>query len=878
MPREGPSRNTDPSRGSASPKDWAAQVRRHGGDPERLPYAIRSMIANLAAGEGGDADIARLAAFGRHTGEGVSLRVTRVILPDSSGIPALQDLAALRDAVARAGGRPEAVSPAIPVDVVVDHSLIVDRAGDGAALAANMARELERNAERYRFLRWAEGAFDNLRVFPPGSGIIHQVNLEHLAQVIVHRDGRPGPEFVLGGDSHTTMVNALGVMGWGVGGLDAEAAALGLPYTFGLPEVVGVRLEGRLRPGVTTTDAVLTVTEVLRREGVTAAFVEFFGPGAAALGLAERATLANMAPEYGATMGFFAIDAGTIAYLAETRGPAMAEAVERDARALGLLRADAGASVAYPRVIGIDLSAVGASVAGPRRPQDRMDLAEVAGDFERRLSLPVAEGGFGRPAVEDGDGDVVIAAITSCTNTSNPRVMLAAGLLARNAVARGLRVPAHVKTSFAPGSRAVTAYLAAAGLMEPLEALGFDVVGYACTTCGGKSGPLAAAVEAAPAGERVLAAVLSGNRNFEGRIHRRVRANYILSPPLVVAYALAGSVRTDLTRAPLGQDAEGRPVMLSELWPDEAEIAALLPLSRGPELMAEAYGARLDEARALWARLEAPGGPRFPWDAGSEYLVAPPFFAPEGRLPPLPDRLEGARALGLYGDSLTTDHISPGGEIPPESPAGEYLIAAGIAQAGFNTYVGRRGNHHVMTRATFANLRIRNLLVPGREGWWTRHLPSGEVMTVFDCARRHAAEGVPMVVLAGRDYGMGSSRDWAAKGTALLGVRAVLAAGFERIHRANLVAMGVAPLLLPAGKDPGGLGLDGTESFTLEGFGAALAEGAPVRVLARHDSGRVLRFEGRLDVVTPAERALLAAGGMPRAVLERYGAVAEAGA
>ncbi|MCB9959029.1 MAG: aconitate hydratase AcnA [Rhodospirillaceae bacterium] len=858
--------------------DIAAAARRHARPVEELPYALRVLLENLErqgltrpTATVTEADLAAVVAFEDHAGRGLALAVPRVILPDSSGVPALQDLAALRDAIHRAGGDAAAVDPRVPVDVIVDHSLQVDRAGTPDACIHNMTVELERNAERYRFLRWAQGAFAAVRVFPPGSGIIHQINLEHIAEVVrVGADGFAYPDFVIGGDSHTPMVNGLGVLGWGVGGIDAVAAMLGQDYVFSLPGVAGVELVGSLPAGSTTTDLALHVTQVLRAADVVGCFVEFFGPAAAALSVPERATLANMAPEYGASAGYFPIDRRTVAYVADTRSPAKAHLVDAYARANTLFRAPGSAAPAYPRVVRIDLADVRPSVAGPKRPQDRLDLAALRPDFTARLARPLAEDGFAvadpalRPAPGRlGHGSVAIAAITSCTNTSNPRVMLAAGLVAQKAAALGLTVPAHVKTSLAPGSRAVTLYLEEAGLLAPLERLGFHVVGYGCTTCGGKSGPLGAEVAAEiEAGGLVAAAVLSGNRNFEGRIHRLVRANYIMSPPLVVAFALAGRVDIDLTAEPLAHTAEGRAVHLSDLWPSEQEIAQHLPVAEDGDRLRRAYADPDDGAS--WGRPDA-GPALFPWDPASHYLVEPPFLAAATAGTCSSRDLVGARVLGLFGDSLTTDHISPGGEIPADSEAGRYLLAQGIPRDAFNSYVARRGNHHVMTRATFANLRIKNRLVPGREGGWTRHVPSGEVVSIFEAARRYREAGVPMIVMAGCEYGTGSSRDWAAKGTALLGVRAVIAGSFERIHRSNLIGLGVLPLAFDDDASADSLGLDGSESYDLAGTAAAIAEGGRVSVTAHHCDGRRTVFAASPQLLNDAERRILSDGGvLPR--------------
>ncbi len=861
----------------------------------RYPFCVRVLLENLLrhhlwsmGASVSRAEIDRLIDWQANEGADIALHVTRVVLPDSSGLPLLQDLAALRGALARSGQDPGSVETLLPVDLIVDHSLQVDHWGRPDAIRLNLRREFSRNGERYRFLKWAQQAFGGVRIFPPGSGIIHSINLERLATVVTRteRDGQDWvyPEFLLGCDSHTPMINALGILGWGVGGLDAEAALLGHAYTFPIPSVVGVRLTGILPRGTLSTDLALLVTQQLRREGVTACAVEFFGPAVAAMPLADRATLANMAPEYGATCGFFAVDARTIDYLRGTgREAAQVETIERYCRDNSLYREADASEPCYSRVIEIDVSQACPSMAGPRRPQDRLPIDEVAADFTHRLPMAVEAGGFAR-ALRPGDsvglasdlrdGSVVLAAITSCTNTTNPGVMLAAGLIARRAVELGLRPPPWVKTSLAPGSRAVTAYLDEAGLLAPLAAVGFSVIGYGCTTCGGKSGPLADGVaERIEADSLVAVAVLSSNRNFEGRVHKLARANYIGAPPWVVLYALAGRIDIDFEREPLGRDRAGHPVFARDLIPDADEIASYLPLAMRPELYRDVYGQAAADPE--WVALEAPAGALYQWDPDSSYLVEPPFFMGAGdggkgpAIRPGVDHLSGARVLVLLGDSVTTDHISPGGEIPAESAAGQYLRERGVLPADFNSYVGRRGNYHVMARATFANLRLRNLLAPGTEGGVTRHLPSDECMSVFDAAQRYRDEGVPAIVLAGRDYGTGSSRDWAAKGTSLLGVAVVIAESFERIHRANLIAMGVLPLCFEAGEGWRALGLSGEEQFEFSGIEAAVLRGEPVSVRAVQD-GRSVAFEARAALLTQAERQLMRAGGIPASVLESF--------
>ncbi|QVQ26359.1 aconitate hydratase AcnA [Achromobacter deleyi] len=882
-----------PCRGTALRyADLSAAARAEGRDIQAYPYVIRVLLENLLRHRAWGAavseeEIGRLWDWRRHPGADLPLHVARVILPDSSGLPVLQDLAALRDAVAQAGGDAAQVDTRIPVDLIVDHSLQVDYWGDTGAVQRNLRREFERNDERYRFLKWAQQAYKGLRVITPGIGIIHQVNLEYLAPIVVRQPRPDGdwayPDFVIGGDSHTPMVNALGVLGWGVGGIDAEAALLGHAYTFPIPEVVGVRLHGAIEAPALTTDAALLVTQQLRAAGVVGSMVEFFGPAVAALGVPERATIANMAPEYGATCGFFPIDARTLDYARMTgRDDEQLALIEAYAR-VNLLWRDAGqAAPDYSRVIDIDLSAARPSVAGPRRPQDRMDATDVAADFRRRLSAPLSEGGFdvataaaaahppGRDAV--GHGSVALAAITSCTNTSNPSVMMAAGLIAQKALARGLMPPAWVKRSLAPGSRAVTRYLESAGLLTALQAQGFHVIGYGCTTCGGKSGPLDSEVaDAITEGGLVAAAVLSGNRNFEGRIHKLLRANYIGSPAMVVLYALAGRIDVDFEHEPLGPGTDGAPVYLRDVWPSQEEIAALLPLASDPALFAEVYDpANLDSA--IWRDLPAPAGLHFPWDPDSQYLVEPPFFKAEPGRDALADLAAGlarGRVLAAFGDSLTTDHISPSGEIPADTPAGLYLIDKGVAPRDFNTYVARRCNHHVMTRATFANIRIKNALVPGVEGGVTRHYPSGQFMPVVEAAAAYRDAGEACVILGGKDYGMGSSRDWAAKGSALLGVRAVIAESFERIHRANLVGMGVLPLAFAPGQGWRQLGLTGAETLRFENVADGVLKGEPIDVIAE-DGERRIRFQTYAQVLTHAERKLMAEGGIPASVLNAF--------
>ena len=836
-----------------------------------LPYSLRIVLENITRRPEGAEDLA-LADQVRDWRPGaapliVPLRVDRVVLPDSSGLPVLLDFAALRHALAETGRDTARAEPQIPCQLVVDHSLIVDQAGHPGAMQHNIAMEYRRNAERYSVFKWAQQAFSKLRIVPPGMGIIHQVHLEHLAQVMVadsDGSGEAHPEFVLGCDSHTPMVNALGVLGWGVGGIDAEAALIGERYRVVIPEVVGLRLTGALRAGVTTTDLVLTLTETLRKAGVVGSFVEFTGPGLDHLTVADRATLANMAPEYGATCGYFPIDDQTLAYLRQTgRSEDHVALVEGRARALDLYRSPEAPEPVFSRVVVLDLDRVEPSVAGPRRPQDRMALSQVAPSFQEALQKPVAEGGFGATP-HPGHGRLAIAAITSCTNTSNPAAMLGAGLVARNAARHGLAPAAGVKTSLAPGSRVALTYLDRAGLMAPLEQLGFYAVGFGCTTCSGKSGPIDPEIQRAVTEEgMVAAAVLSGNRNFEGRTHKAVQAAYLASPALVVAYALAGRIDIDFERDPLGHDrATGAPVFLRNIWPDPAELARLSATAAAPEDYNRNY-ADIWRGTPEWQDLPGPTGALFDWDAASSYIRRPPFFDPAflaGRSA-RPDVLQGARALAVFGDTLTTDHVTPSGEITLDTEAGQYLAELGVPEASFNAYTQRRGNHEVLARATFANPRIRNLLVD-RRGGYTRHLPDGEEMAIHRAAQAYREAGVPIIVLAGRDYGMGSSRDWAAKGPALLGVSMIIAGNFERIHRSNLVGMGIVPAVFAPGDSLQSLGLTGTESFRISGLDAGVATGAPIEVEACALDGHRVRFTIRADLHGADEARLLASGGI----------------
>jgi aconitate hydratase len=870
----------------------------------QLPYSIRILLENVLRGEAaglvGRDEVEALAGWapGALPAREVPFMPARVLLQDFTGVPAVVDLAAMRDAMAALGGDPARIDPIQPVELVIDHSVQVDAWASPDALRINRDLDYRRNHERYAFLRWAQQAFGNFRLVPPATGIVHQVNLEYLARVVFatdeltgRRDGPPAayPDTLVGTDSHTPMVNALGVLGWGVGGIEAEAAMLGQPVSLLIPEVVGVRLTGALPPGATATDLVLTVAERLRRHGVVGKFVEFFGPGLRHLPVADRATISNMAPEYGATCVMFPVDAETLRYLRFTgRPPERVALVEAYMRAQGLFHDERAPEPRFSEVLELDLGRIEPSIAGPGRPHDRVPLSRAAAAFAAALPalLPPATAGAaagstrasGATAGPGGDepaaagptsggsadglthGAVVIAAITSCTNTSNPSVMLAAGLLARKAVERGLRTRPWVKTSLAPGSQVVTRYLERAGLQPYLDALGFHLVGYGCTTCIGNSGPLPEAVSRAIA-ERglVVCSVLSGNRNFEGRIHSEVRANYLMSPPLVVAYALAGRMDVDLVSEPLGVGGDGRPVFLRDIWPTPEEVEQAIADAVRPEMFREVYRDvyRGDER---WAALPVPAGARYAWDPASTYIKRPPYF--DGMSPQAPavvPDIRGARVLALLGDAVTTDHISPAGSIRADSPAGRWLVAHGVAPADFNSYGARRGNHEVMVRGTFANVRLRNRLAPGTEGGFTTHLPSGEVLPIYDAAVRYQAEGVPLIVLAGKEYGSGSSRDWAAKGPRLLGVRAVIAESFERIHRSNLVGMGILPLQFPPGQSAASLGLTGREVYDVLGVEAAVAAAGrsrtQVRVAARGEDGRRVQFDALVRIDTPAEAA-----------------------
>ncbi|RMG66064.1 MAG: aconitate hydratase AcnA [Chloroflexi bacterium] len=868
----------------------AALERQGIGAISRLPFSIKIMLEQALRQCDGftitEDDVVRLAQW-RATEvkpDELPFKPARVILQDYSGIPCLVDLAAMRSAVARLGGDPKKINPIVPVDMVIDHSVQVDYFGRPDALQLNIAKEFERNIERYQFSRWGQKAFKNFSVVPPVSGIVHQVNLEYLARVVWLKDGVAFPDTVVGTDSHTTMVNGLGVVGWGVGGIEAEAVMLGQPLYIVTPEVIGFKLYGALREGVTATDLTLTVVQMLRKKGVVEKFVEFYGAGLSNISLADRATIANMAPEYGATMGYFPIDAESVNYLRRTgRSEALCQLVERYAKAQGLFRTDESPDPIFTDTLELDLGSVEPSLAGPKRPQDRVPLTRMKESFRAALTAPTKDRGFGlreedlaRAAKvrynghEDTlrHGAVVIAAITSCTNTSNPSVMLGAGLLAKKAVEKGLRVPKYVKTSLAPGSKVVTDYLAEAGVLDALEALGFNVVGYGCTTCIGNSGPLPQAVaEAVQSQNLVAVAVLSGNRNFEGRIHPYVKANYLASPPLVVAYAIAGTTDIDLTREPLGIGSDGRPVYLRDIWPSQQEIQEAIRRSVRPEMFQQQY-AVVTQGSPQWQAITGVEGDLYPWDEHSTYIQEPPYF--EGfTLSPQPIQpILNARVLGLFGDSITTDHISPAGDIALNSPAGRYLTARGVKKEDFNQYGTRRGNDRIMTRGTFANIRLKNLLTPGIEGGVTRHWPDGEVMDIYDAAMKYKAEGVPLIVIAGKEYGTGSSRDWAAKGSLLLGVRAVIAESFERIHRSNLVGMGVLPLQFVAGQNAESLGITGRETFTIPISDDGLREPRqmlPVHVTREDDSSFTFNVVARID--TPVEMHYYRHGGILPAVL-----------
>ncbi len=860
---------------------------------KKLPFSIRILLESVLREHDGyaitDKDIKLLADYNPKDPKGeIPYKPSRVVLQDFTGVPAVVDLAALRSAMERMGGNPQSINPQVPVDLVIDHSVQVDMFGQEYAFMYNVEKEFERNRERYEFLKWGQKAFDNFRVVPPGRGIVHQVNLEYLAQGVFTRTEEDGstvayPDTLVGTDSHTTMINGLGILGWGVGGIEAEAAMLGQPIHMLVPEVVGVKLSGKLREGVTATDLTLTVTEMLRRHGVVGKFVEFYGDGLSNMSLPDRATIANMAPEYGATMGFFPVDKESIRYMRRTgRDEKQVQLVENYLKAQGLFRTDGMVEPEYTDHLSLDLDDVETSLAGPKLPHDRITLPNMKSTFENSLTSDNPTMGFNLAQeqlankgtftngqeIEMKHGDVVIAAITSCTNTSNPSVMLGAGIVAKKALEKGLSVPPYVKTSLAPGSRVVTDYLEEAGLTDYMDELGFNLVGYGCTTCIGNSGPLPEAVEkAVKDGELIVAGVLSGNRNFEGRIHPYVKANYLASPPLVVAYALAGTVDIDLVNEPLGKDKDGNEVYLKDIWPTSDEIAEHLDNAIRPELFNKQYGDVFKSEE--WDKIPVGGGELYEWKEDSTYIQEPPFFMDMGEEPEPIRPIQGARALVKVGDSITTDHISPAGNIKTDSPAGKYLIENGVEPKDFNSYGSRRGNDRVMTRGTFANVRFKNQLAPGKEGGYTKYFPTDEITTIYDAATRYQKEGTPLIGLAGDQYGTGSSRDWAAKGTILLGVKAVIATSYERIHRSNLVGMGVLPLQFKDGESADSLGLDGSEVFNIL-ISDDLKPQQEVAVEAKKENGEIIEFTTVNRIDTPVEIDYFRNGGILHYVLRDY--------
>ncbi len=859
------------------------------GHVERLPYSLKVLLENLLRHEDGrdvtSDDILALANWDPKADPSTEISFTpgRVILQDFTGVPAVVDLAAMRDAVVKLGGSADKINPLSPAELVIDHSVQVDNYGAANALDLNNKIEFQRNEERYSFLRWGQSAFKNFRVVPPNTGIVHQVNLEYLSRVIfdVDRNGTRSayPDTVVGTDSHTTMINGLGVLGWGVGGIEAEAAMLGQPITMLIPQVIGFKLSGTLKEGATATDLVLTVTEMLRNLGVVGKFVEFFGDGLSRLPLADRATLGNMSPEFGSTCAIFPIDGETIRYLELSgRDAAHIKLIEAYAKYQGLWRHDGQADALYSDTMDLDLATVEPSIAGPKRPQDRIALSVADSTFEKHLEIATANrdgGGSAKAelngqAVEIRDGAVLIAAITSCTNTSNPAVMVAAGLLARNAREKGLQTKPWVKTSLAPGSKVVTDYLQKADLLDDLDALGFYIVGYGCTTCIGNSGPLKPEIVAAlQEGEIIGTAVLSGNRNFEGRIHPLVRMNFLASPPLVVAYALAGNMDINLCNDSLGNDADGSPVFLKDIWPSQSEIHEVIAANIDSAMFKARYDS-VFEGDSNWNSIKSPEGEIYTWDDASTYVKNPPYFEGMSLTPEAVSNIKGARVLALLGDSVTTDHISPAGSIAPDSPAAEYLKSHGVEPHNFNSYGSRRGNHEVMMRGTFANIRLRNKLAPGTEGGWTRHQPSGEQMSIYEASLKYETEGTPLVVIAGSDYGAGSSRDWAAKGTLLLGVKAVIVKSFERIHRSNLIGMGVLPLQFKDGEDADSLGLTGGETFDITG--QTDPDAGTVTVTATPQDGDPIVFEAIVRIDTPKERDYYEHGGILHYVLRQLAA------
>ena len=859
------------------------------GHVDRLPYSLKILLENLLRHEDGRDvtrdDILALANWDPNAEPNTEISFTpsRVILQDFTGVPAVVDLAAMRDAVVKLGGTADSINPLSPAELVIDHSVQVDNYGAANALDLNNKIEFQRNKERYSFLRWGQSALQNFRVVPPNTGIVHQVNLEYLSRVVFDAD-RNGtrsayPDTVVGTDSHTTMINGLGILGWGVGGIEAEAAMLGQPITMLIPRVVGFKLTGKLREGTTATDLVLTVTEMLRKKGVVGKFVEFFGDGLAHMPLADRATLGNMSPEFGSTCGIFPIDGETIRYLELSgRDAEQCALIEAYAKEQGMWRHDGEPDALYSDTLELDMGDVEPSIAGPKRPQDRISLSAAASSYKDILANTIGDRDSGGSAMAniDGadseirDGAILIAAITSCTNTSNPSVMIAAGLVAKNAAEKGLKAKPWVKTSLAPGSRVVTDYLEKSGLLDDLGAVGFFNVGYGCTTCIGNSGPLKPEIEAAvKEGDVVGTSVLSGNRNFEGRIHALVQHNFLASPPLVVAYALAGNMEIDLFNDPLGEDQDGNPVFMKDIWPSQSEVQEAVGANIDSSMFQSSYSS-VFEGDANWKNIDSPEGEIYTWDADSTYVKNPPYFAGMTKKPAAVQNIEGARALALLGDSVTTDHISPAGGIAADSPAAEYLQAQGVKPVDFNSYGSRRGNHEVMMRGTFANIRLRNQLAPGTEGGWTRHQPSGEQMTIFDASQKYREEETPLIVVAGSEYGTGSSRDWAAKGTILLGVKAVIAKSFERIHRSNLIGMGVLPLQFLDGQDATTIGLSGTETYSISGQTDPNAQ--TVTVTATAEDGDVTSFEAEVRIDTPKERDYYENGGILHYVLRQLAA------
>jgi aconitate hydratase len=855
----------------------------------RLPYSLRILLENLLRFEDGKSvraeDIRALAqwdAKGAPDKE-IAFMPARVLLQDFTGVPAVVDLAAMRDAMKKLGGNAKKINPLQPAELVIDHSVQVDEFGTPGAFQANAELEFQRNRERYAFLRWGQQAFKNFKVVPPDTGIVHQVNLEYLARVVfANEEGGKAvayPDTLVGTDSHTTMINGLGVLGWGVGGIEAEAAMLGQPVSMLIPNVVGFKLTGQLREGSTATDLVLTVTEMLRKKGVVGKFVEYYGPGLRTLPLADRATIANMAPEYGATCGIFPVDDETLRYLRFSgRNEEQIALVEAYCKEQGLFHTENTPEAVYSDNLELDLSTVEPSIAGPKRPQDRVTLSAARTSFAQALPTLQKPGAKKAPQGASGDGhlengSVVIAAITSCTNTSNPSVLVAAGLLAKKAVEKGLASKPWVKTSLAPGSKVVTEYLTEAGLMPYLEKLKFNLVGYGCTTCIGNSGPLPSGISREIQDKDLVAvSVLSGNRNFEGRINPEVRANYLMSPPLVVAFALAGRIDIDMSKDPLGTGRDGKPVFLRDIWPTQREVVDTVQHSIQSSMFQKSY-ADVFHGDERWRSLKVPSGETFAWDAKSTYVKHPPYFVDMPVKPPAVEDIKGARVLLKLGHSITTDHISPAGSIKPDSPAGKYLIAHGVDVKDFNSYGSRRGNHEVMVRGTFANVRLRNQLAPGTEGGWTRHLPDGEGMTVFEASEKYKKEGVPLLVLAGKEYGSGSSRDWAAKGPCLLGIRAVIAESYERIHRSNLVGMGIVPLQFKEGDNADSLGLSGEETYEISGLkkmlGSNFAGGRELKVRARRADGNVIEFPATVRIDTPQEALYYQHGGILQYVLRQ---------